>query len=66
MTLGIAVLLLVLAAAGIALSLRFLQSRPKLRILCIVLLSLAALALAAYIGLTLFFVDAVSHQPPEV
>lgn len=64
MTLDIAILLLVLAVAGIVLSARFLRKKPKLRILCLVLLSLIALVLAGYIGLTLIFIDAIRHQPP--
>ena len=61
MTLETAIWLLVLAVAGIVLALRYLRKKPKLRIICIVLLSLIALVLAGYIGLTLFFVYAVSH-----
>ena len=64
MTLGTAVLLLVLAVAGIVLVYRYLRKMPKLRILCLVLLSLIALLLAGYIGLTLILVDAVRNQPP--
>lgn len=64
MTLEMAVLLLVVAAAGIVLVYRYLREKPKLRVVCIVLLSLIALALAGYIGLTLLFVDAVRNQPP--
>ena len=63
MTLGTSVLLLALAVAGIVLVYKFLRKKPKLRIACIVLLSLIALALASYIGLTVYFVDAVRHQP---
>lgn len=61
MTLEIAILLLVLAVAGIVLDLLFLKKKPKMRIICLVLLSLIVLALVGYIGLTLFFVYAVSH-----
>ena len=61
MTLGMAVLLLVVAAAGIVLVFRYLREKPKLRIICLVLLSLIALVLVGYIALTLIFVDAVSH-----
>ena len=35
-----------------------------LRVVCIVICSLLAAALAAYIGLTLVLVDAVQNQPP--
>ena len=61
MTLGTAVLLLALAVAGIWLAFRCLRKKSKLRIVCLILLSLIVLVLAGYIGLTLIFVDAVSH-----
>ena len=64
MTLGLAVLLLAVALAGIVLVSRYLRSKPKLRIVCIGLMSLIALVLAGYIGLTLILVDAVRNQPP--
>ena len=64
MTLGTAVLLLVLAVAGIVLAVRYLRNKPKLRVICLVLLALIALILVGYIGLTLIFVDAVRNQPP--
>lgn len=53
MTLGTSVLLLALAVAGIVLVYKFLRKKPKLRIICLVLLSLIVLVLAGYIGLTL-------------
>ena len=64
MTLGTAVLLLALAVAGIVLAFRYLRKKPKLRIICLVLLSLIMLVLAGYIGLTLILVDAARNQPP--
>ena len=64
MTLGTSVLLLALAVAGIVLVYKFLRKKPKLRIACIVLLSLIALVLAGYIGLTALFIDALRNQPP--
>ena len=64
MTLGTAVFLLALAVAGIVLAFRYLRKRPKLRIICLVLLSLIVLVLAGYIGLTLILVDAVRNRPP--
>ena len=64
MTLGTAAVLLALAVAGIVLAFRYLRKKPKLRIICLVLLSLIALALAGYIGLTAIFIDAVRNQPP--
>ena len=64
MTLGMAVFLLALAVAGIVLVFRYLRKKPKLRIICLVLLSLIALILVGYIGLTAIFIDAVRNQPP--
>ena len=64
MTLGTAVFLLALAVAGIVLAFRYLRKRPKLRIICLVLLSLTVLVLAGYIGLALILVDAVRNRPP--
>ena len=64
MTLGTAVFLLALAVAGIVLAFRYLRNRPKLRIICLVLLSMIVLVLAGYIGLTLILVDAVRNRPP--
>ena len=64
MTLETAVLLLLCAAAGIAACGILLRGKKTLRTVLIALLSLLALALAAYIGLTLLFVDAVQSQPP--
>ena len=65
MTLGTAVLLLALAVAGIVLAFRYLRKKPKLRIICLVLLSLIALVLAVYIGLSLLLVDAARHKPAD-
>ena len=64
MTLGLAVLLLAVALAGIVLVFRYLRKKPKLRIICLVLLSLIVLVLAGYIGLTAIFLDAARNQPP--
>lgn len=66
MTLGTAVLVLVLALIGIVVARRFLREKRTARIVCVVLLSLLALACAAYIGLTLILVDAVRNQPPAL
>lgn len=52
-------LLLVVAIIGIVLTVKYLRKRQALRIVCIALLSLIALVLACYIGLTLIFIDAV-------
>lgn len=64
MTLETAVLLLLCAAAGIAACGILLRGGKTLRTVLIALLSLLALAPAAYIALTLLFVDAVQSQPP--
>lgn len=64
MTLETAVVLLALAVAGIVLVFRCLRKKPKLRIICLILLSLIVLFLAGYIGLTAIFIDAVRNQPP--
>ena len=64
MTLGTAILLLAVAIIGIVLTCKCLRNKRALRIICIVLLSLIALVLAGYIGLTIFFVDAVRRQLP--
>ena len=55
MTLETAVILLILAVAGIVLTLKFLRKKPKLRIICLILLSLIALILAGSIGITAIF-----------
>ena len=62
MPLWLTVVLLALSLAGIVLSRRYL--RKPMQIVCVILCVLLALACAAYIGLTLLFVDAVRNQPP--
>lgn len=62
MPLGIAVVLLVLSLLGMILSRRCLR-RP-VQIVCVILCVLLAVACAAYIGLTILFVDAVQAQLP--
>ena len=62
MPLWLAAALLVLSLSGIILSLRYL--RKPLQSVCVILCVLLAVACAAYIGLTLLFVDAVQNQPP--
>ena len=62
MPLWLAVLLLLLSLLGIVLSRRYL--RKPVQIVCVILCVLLAAACAAYIGLTLLFVDAVQNQPP--
>ena len=66
MTLGSAALLLLLSAVGIAASRVCLWQKSALGTVCLVVCALAALAAAAYIGLTLFFVAAAANQPPAV
>ena len=62
MPLWLAAALLVLSLSGIFLSRRYL--RKPLQSVCVILCVLLASACAAYIGLTLLFVDAVQNQPP--
>ena len=57
MPLWLAVVLLIAALTGIALACKYLQKSRPARVLCII-------GCAVYIGLTVFFVDAVSHQEP--
>ena len=62
MPLWLAVLLLLLSLLGIVLSRRYL--RKPLQSVCVILCVLLAAACAAYIGLTILFVDAVQNRPP--
>lgn len=62
MTLWHAVVLLALSLLGIVLSHRYLLK--PVQSVCVVLCVLLAVACAAYIGLTILFVDAVQNQPP--
>lgn len=64
MTLGTAVFLPALAVADIVPAFRYLRKRPKLRIICLVLLSMIVPVLVGYIGLTLILVDAARNRPP--
>lgn len=64
MTLGTAALLLLLALGGIAACRVFLRRRKVLRRASTAALSVLALALLVYIGLTVLFVNAVQNQPP--
>ena len=63
MSLWLAVVLLLLSLPGIVLSRRL---RKPMQMICVVLCVLLALACAAYIGLTILFVDAVQSQPPAL
>ena len=62
MPLWLVAALLLLSLLGIVLSRRYL--RKSVQSVCVVLCVLLAVACAAYIGLTLLFVDAVQNQPP--
>ncbi len=64
MTFGLAAVLLVLSVAALVLCFKLIKKKA-LRIVLIVILSVVVLALAAYMGLTLIFVDAVQNQPPN-
>ena len=57
-----AVILLLLSLLGIFLSCRYFHKPVK--IACVIICVLLALACAVYIGLTILFVDAVQNQPP--
>lgn len=61
---GLAAVLLVLSVAALVLCCKLVRKKA-VRVVLIVLLSVVVLALAAYMGLTLIFVDAVQNQPPN-
>lgn len=62
MPLWLAVVLLLLSLLGVVLSRRYL--RKPMQMICVILCVLLAVACAAYVGLTILFVDAVQNQPP--
>lgn len=62
MPLWFAVVLLLLSLLGVVLSRRYL--RKPMQTICVILCVLLAVACAAYVGLTILFVDAVQNQPP--
>ncbi|MGN1410701.1 MAG: hypothetical protein ACI4XJ_11085 [Eubacteriales bacterium] len=64
MTLLTAMILFAAAVIGIILTRKFVRKNRALRIISIVLLSLIALVLACYIGLSFILIDAIQHQPP--
>ena len=64
MTLGTAVILLLLAIAGLIVCHICQKGKKALHRVLVVLLSLISLALIVYIALTLLFVAAVSGQTP--
>ena len=62
MPLWLAVVLLLLSLLGVVLSRRYL--RKPMQTICVILCVLLAVACAAYVGLTILFLDAVQNQPP--
>ena len=62
MPLWLAVVLLALSLLGVVLSRRYL--RKPMQTICVMLCVLLAVACAAYVGLTILFVDAVQSRPP--
>ena len=62
MPLWLAVVLLALSLLGVVLSRRYL--RKPMQTICVMLCVLLAVACAAYVGLTILFVDTVQSQPP--
>ena len=62
MPLWLAVVLLLLSLLGVVLSRRYL--RKPMQTICVILCVLLAVACAAYVGLTILFVDTVQNQPP--
>ena len=64
MPLWLAVMVLLLAIAGIVPACKCLREKRTLRIVCVVICALIALACAGYIGLTAVFLDAARNQPP--
>ena len=63
MTLGTAILLLALSLAGMAAAWSRLREKRRLRAVCMVVLGLAALVLAGYIGLTALLLAAAGSRP---
>lgn len=66
MELWVAVVIFALAVVGIIVSARNLKQKRALRIACIAVCAVLALAMAVYIGLTILFVEAVQNQPPAL
>ena len=58
-------ILLVLVTAGIVLTYKYMRKKPRLRIVCLVLLSVIELALIGYIAAAAILIDAIRHQPPS-
>ena len=64
MTLGTAAMLLLTAIFGFAASALGLKRHTGLRLLCMIVFGLAALACAVYLGLGAILLDAARNQPP--
>lgn len=64
MTLGTAALLFMTAAIGFAASALGLKRHTGLRLLCMIVFALVALACAAYLGLGAILLNAARNQPP--
>ena len=64
MEVWLAVLCVGLSVAGIVASCLFLRTKKILKIIAVVVFSIAALAFACYIGLTAILLDAASNKPP--
>lgn len=62
MSLALAILLLAVAIIGIILVLKYLKNNPKLKNICLVILSLIAILLTLYILITIYFVYEVSKH----
>lgn len=66
MTFAAAAVLFALCVVGIVLVGRFCRKKRAVRIVCMAVLAVLALAFAVYMGLTVIFVDAVANQPPTM
>ncbi len=64
MSLLTAILLFMAALAGVFVSMVCLRQKKELRIICMTVCILIAIALAAYLGLAWIFLDAIQNQPP--
>ena len=64
MTLGVSVLFLVLACAGIVAAAICLREKKTARAICMGVCIFIALACVAYIGLAVLLIDAIQNQPP--
>lgn len=64
MTLGTAALLFMTAAVGFAASALGLKRHTGLRLLCMIVFALVALACAVYLGLGAILLNAARNQPP--